>query len=113
MTNNETTLTAGLLPGVGLLCGTLIGLGVANLGGPTVQLTALAVVAGGLSIRMVVTASRHLRKVRETREALAEAMQRLERHIQSQPPFIKSHDLPAPHIRSQRAPMRISSRHHT
>ncbi len=112
MTNNDTTLTAGLLPGVGLLCGILIGLGVANVGGPAVQLTALAAVAGGLTLRVVMSTTRHLRKVRETRAALAEAMQRLERHIQSQPPFVNSHDLPAPHIRSQRVPMRFSSRHH-
>ncbi|WP_166820560.1 hypothetical protein [Thalassoroseus pseudoceratinae] len=110
MTKNETTLTAGLLPDVGLLCGILMGLAVANIGGPMTQMSALAIVTGGLAMRAVLSTTRHLRKVKETRQALTEAMQRLERHIQSQPPYIKSHDLPTPHIQAARTPVRHSRR---
>ncbi len=110
MSITDTSLTAGLLPDVKSLCGVLVGLGIASVSGPTIAFGAGCVVAGGLTMRVAITTTRHLRKVKETRKALTEAMQRLERHIACQPPFAASHDLPTPHIQSTRAPARYSRR---
>ena len=90
--------------------GVFVGLGIASVSGPTIAFATGCVVAGGLTMRVAITTTRHLRKVKETRKALTEAMQRLERHIASQPPFVPSHDLPTPHIQSTRTPTRYSRR---